>query len=151
MPRTPPARPDVQGHDVSQFGTIRDQGRVCSVLLPSIQFSAPARVTLTCVCAYISYLVYENHACVKCQSFLQAVRKRRLFVLMSTRLVGLISNLRAFYPGVAGNLVSVQASRISTYLHVNAQKRGLPEGESRCVGPVAVFFGHCKLLSSVTP
>ncbi|KAG0444685.1 hypothetical protein HPB47_013510, partial [Ixodes persulcatus] len=56
------------------------------------------------------------------------------------------TGLAAYQPvinGVAGNLVSVQASRISTYLHLSAQKGSLPEGEARCVGPWAVFFGPC--------
>lgn len=56
------------------------------------------------------------------------------------------TGLAAYQPvinGVAGNLVSVQASRISTYLHLSAQKGSLPEGEAPCVGPWAVFFGPC--------
>lgn len=54
--------------------------------------------------------------------------------------------LAAYQPvinGVGGNLVAVQASRISTYLHLNAERRGLPPGESRCVGITGVFFGGC--------
>lgn len=54
--------------------------------------------------------------------------------------------LAAYQPvinGVGGNLVAVQASRISTYLHLNSERPSLPPDESRCVGPIAVFFGSC--------
>lgn len=54
--------------------------------------------------------------------------------------------LAAYQPvinGVGGNLVAVQASRISTYLHLNSERPSLPPDESRCVGPIAVFFGGC--------
>lgn len=47
--------------------------------------------------------------------------------------------------GVAGNLVAVQASRISTYLHMN----GLPIPEpnpapQKCPTPCSTFFGSGK-------
>ncbi|XP_064489183.1 solute carrier family 41 member 1-like [Ornithodoros turicata] len=54
--------------------------------------------------------------------------------------------LAAYQPvinGVAGNLVAVQASRISTYLHLNTDKGLLPSKEKTCVSPVGVFFGPC--------
>lgn len=46
--------------------------------------------------------------------------------------------------GVAGNLVAVQASRISTYFHKNAGGFGSrpPDGSSLCVSPCAAFFGR---------
>lgn len=62
--------------------------------------------------------------------------------IASTRYKG----LAAYQPvinGVGGNLVAVQASRISTYLHLTTERPSLPPGESRCVGPIAVFFGSC--------
>lgn len=62
--------------------------------------------------------------------------------IASTRYKG----LAAYQPvinGVGGNLVAVQASRISTYLHLAAERPNLPPDESRCVGPFAVFFGSC--------
>lgn len=62
--------------------------------------------------------------------------------IASTRYKG----LAAYQPvinGVGGNLVAVQASRISTYLHLTAERPNLPPDESRCVGPFAVFFGSC--------
>lgn len=45
--------------------------------------------------------------------------------------------------GVAGNLVAVQASRISTYFHKNSDKLGSlpPDGSTLCVSPFAAFFG----------
>ncbi|XP_035232712.1 solute carrier family 41 member 1-like isoform X1 [Stegodyphus dumicola] len=45
--------------------------------------------------------------------------------------------------GVAGNLVAVQASRISTYFHRNSEKPGSrpPDGSSLCVSPFTAFFG----------
>lgn len=62
--------------------------------------------------------------------------------IASTRYEG----LAAYQPvinGVGGNLVAVQASRISTYLHLNSERPSLPAGERRCVGPIAVYFGSC--------
>lgn len=44
--------------------------------------------------------------------------------------------------GVAGNLVAVQASRISTYFHKNAKPGSRPaDGSTVCVSPCAAFFG----------
>lgn len=45
--------------------------------------------------------------------------------------------------GVAGNLVAVQASRISTYFHKNSQRLGSrpPDGSSLCISPFGAFFG----------
>ncbi|GFS39508.1 solute carrier family 41 member 1 [Trichonephila inaurata madagascariensis] len=47
--------------------------------------------------------------------------------------------------GVAGNLVAVQASRISTYFHQMSEKPGTrpPDGSPICVSPVYAFFGKC--------
>jgi len=54
-------------------------------------------------------------------------------------------NIAPFQPvinGVGGNLVAIQASRLSTYLHQQSQVGVLPENEgSVCVSPCAVFFG----------
>lgn len=44
--------------------------------------------------------------------------------------------------GVGGNLVAVQASRISTYLHQRSEMGTLPLSDSRvCVNPCFAFFG----------
>uniref|UniRef100_A0AAY4C7X4 Solute carrier family 41 member n=1 Tax=Denticeps clupeoides TaxID=299321 RepID=A0AAY4C7X4_9TELE len=44
--------------------------------------------------------------------------------------------------GVAGNLVAVQASRISTYLHMNGLAIGEPDPASqKCITPCSTFFG----------
>nr|XP_042900711.1 solute carrier family 41 member 1 [Parasteatoda tepidariorum] len=45
--------------------------------------------------------------------------------------------------GVAGNLVAVQASRISTYFHQNSEKPGSrpPDGSPICISPFSAFFG----------
>lgn len=54
--------------------------------------------------------------------------------------------LAAYQPvinGVAGNLVAVQASRISTYLHLSADKGVIPGHERVCVSPIGIFFGTC--------
>lgn len=49
--------------------------------------------------------------------------------------------------GVGGNLVAVQASRISTYLHINGVPMGDPNPTSRkCPTPCTTFFGSCKLM-----
>lgn len=49
--------------------------------------------------------------------------------------------------GVGGNLVAVQASRISTYLHINGVPMGDPNPNSRkCPTPCASFFGSCRLM-----
>ncbi len=60
--------------------------------------------------------------------------------------------------GVGGNLVAVQASRISTHLHALSPLGELPPGETRvCVNPCAIFFGgpHSRtariLLAMVVP
>lgn len=48
--------------------------------------------------------------------------------------------------GVGGNLVAVQASRISTYLHMNGLPMGDPNPTPRkCPTPCTSFFGSCKL------
>lgn len=53
--------------------------------------------------------------------------------------------LAVFQPvinGVAGNLVAVQASRISTYFHRSCQPGSKPEdGSSLCISPWAAYFG----------
>lgn len=52
-----------------------------------------------------------------------------------------------FLPGVGGNLVAVQASRISTYLHMNGLPMGDPNPSPRkCPTPCASFFGSCELI-----
>ncbi|XP_054897621.1 solute carrier family 41 member 2 isoform X2 [Poeciliopsis prolifica] len=43
--------------------------------------------------------------------------------------------------GVGGNLVSVQASRISTHLHLNYSPGELPAGSRSCFSPFQAFFG----------
>ncbi|GFU05460.1 solute carrier family 41 member 1 [Nephila pilipes] len=45
--------------------------------------------------------------------------------------------------GVAGNLVAVQASRISTYFHQMSEKPGTrpPDGSPICISPFYAFFG----------
>ncbi|KAA8593255.1 hypothetical protein FQN60_009371 [Etheostoma spectabile] len=48
--------------------------------------------------------------------------------------------------GVGGNLVAVQSSRISTYLHMNGLPLGDPNPTPRkCPTPCNSFFGSCKL------
>src|SRR5690606_5207957 len=42
--------------------------------------------------------------------------------------------------GVGGNLVAVQASRISTYLHKKYKLGKLPASEKSCISPVSTFF-----------
>jgi solute carrier family 41 len=42
--------------------------------------------------------------------------------------------------GIGGNLVSVQASRISTQLHGECEKKILPGGGRICESPLTVFF-----------
>ncbi|KAM9807728.1 solute carrier family 41 member 2-like [Neosynchiropus ocellatus] len=43
--------------------------------------------------------------------------------------------------GIGGNLVSIQASRISTNLHLNHTPGEVPEGQRLCVNPCRTFFG----------
>lgn len=53
--------------------------------------------------------------------------------------------------GVGGNLVAVQASRISTYLHMNGLPMGDPNPTPRkCPTPCTSFFGSCKLMERST-
>jgi len=72
------------------------------------------------------------------------------------------SGVAVFQPvinGVGGNLVAVQASRISTSLHFESELGTLPNGSKRvCTSPFAVFFsqgGHSRtaraLLLMVVP
>ncbi|GFS74989.1 solute carrier family 41 member 2 [Trichonephila clavipes] len=53
--------------------------------------------------------------------------------------------LAVFQPvinGVGGNLVAVQSSRISTYLHQRSEMGTLPNSDPKiCVGPFSAFFG----------
>jgi solute carrier family 41 len=47
--------------------------------------------------------------------------------------------------GIGGNLVSVQASRISTFLHQTSLIGQLPDYAARiCVSPHSVLFFGCK-------
>ncbi|XP_061677418.1 solute carrier family 41 member 2 isoform X3 [Syngnathoides biaculeatus] len=43
--------------------------------------------------------------------------------------------------GIGGNLVSIQASRISTHLHLNFSSGKVPEDRRRCQQPCGTFFG----------
>ncbi|XP_060932485.1 solute carrier family 41 member 2 [Limanda limanda] len=43
--------------------------------------------------------------------------------------------------GIGGNLVSIQASRLSTYLHLNFPPGDLPEERRGCYNPLRTFFG----------
>ncbi|XP_037111038.1 solute carrier family 41 member 2 isoform X2 [Syngnathus acus] len=43
--------------------------------------------------------------------------------------------------GIGGNLVSIQASRISTKLHINFAHGEVPEDRKRCHQPCSTFFG----------
>ncbi|XP_049430629.1 solute carrier family 41 member 2 [Epinephelus fuscoguttatus] len=43
--------------------------------------------------------------------------------------------------GIGGNLVSIQASRISTNLHLNYPPREVPEDRKGCFNPCRTFFG----------
>ncbi len=66
--------------------------------------------------------------------------------LMLDHAVARFDGIAVFQPvmnGVGGNLVAVQASRISTHLHSRAPSLGaLPDSESKvCLSPWAVFFG----------
>ncbi|CAG7821212.1 unnamed protein product, partial [Allacma fusca] len=93
-----------------------------------------------------------------------------LFAMVISSLGGLIldftvkifNGVAVFQPvinGVGGNLVAVQASRISTSLHFETELGTLPNGRKRiCASPFAVFFsrgGHSKtaraLLLMVVP
>lgn len=57
--------------------------------------------------------------------------------------------------GVGGNLVAVQASRLSTYLHRNQPITSLPEGEKICLNPFRLFtsdgpaFNIARLLMAI--
>ena len=65
--------------------------------------------------------------------------------LMLDQAVAKFDGIAVFQPvinGVGGNLVAVQASRISTHLHALAPLGTLPESDSTiCLSPWAVFFG----------
>ncbi|XP_065350310.1 solute carrier family 41 member 1-like [Cloeon dipterum] len=47
--------------------------------------------------------------------------------------------------GVAGNLVAIQSSKMSTYLHQVVSMGSLPEGMSVCLSPISVFFSKNQL------
>lgn len=58
-----------------------------------------------------------------------------------------IAKFQPVINGVGGNLVAVQASRISTSLHMDSQLGELPEGsETACLSPFRVFFSRGMLL-----
>lgn len=48
------------------------------------------------------------------------------------------------FVGIGGNLVSIQASRISTSLHMNCLPGEVPEDRRRCYNPCRTFFGSGK-------
>lgn len=43
--------------------------------------------------------------------------------------------------GIGGNLVAIQASRISTYLHLHSIPGELPDEPKGCYYPFRTFFG----------
>lgn len=62
-------------------------------------------------------------------------------------LVTSFRGLAVFQPvinGVGGNLVSVQASRLSTDLHKKTNLGTLPAGTEILVGPISAFFYQGK-------
>lgn len=72
--------------------------------------------------------------------------------------VGKSEDIALFQPvicGVGGNLVAVQASRISTLLHRNQEMGKLPEGQSVCMNPLKMFtattpgFSITRLLMAI--
>lgn len=62
--------------------------------------------------------------------------------------VSRFSGIAVFQPvinGVGGNLVAVQASRISTYLHKRAKLGVLPRSDAKlCFSPCSAFYGKRK-------
>jgi len=49
--------------------------------------------------------------------------------------------------GIGGNIVSVQASRISTQLHGECEKKVLPNNGRVCESPIAVFFSKSMFMN----
>lgn len=52
--------------------------------------------------------------------------------------------LMCSFVGIGGNLVSIQASRISTSLHLNCLPGETPGSRGRCYNPCRTFFGSGK-------
>lgn len=81
---------------------------------------------------------------IDCPTLFQHLAVRELLAVADNSVRGVRHHLAAlsFSAGVGGNLVAVQASRISTYLHMS----GMP-GESsetaprKCPSPCSTFFG----------
>ena len=48
--------------------------------------------------------------------------------------------------GIGGNLVAIQASRISTYLHLHSIPGELPDEPKGCYYPFRTFFGPGRCL-----
>ena len=48
--------------------------------------------------------------------------------------------------GIGGNLVAIQASRISTYLHLHSIPGELPDEPKGCYYPFRTFFGTGRCL-----
>lgn len=46
-----------------------------------------------------------------------------------------------FCTGIGGNLVAIQASRISTYLHLHSIPGELPEEAKGCCYPCRTYYG----------
>lgn len=56
--------------------------------------------------------------------------------------IGEILLLVSFYiSGIGGNLVAIQASRISTYLHLHSIPGELPEEAKGCYYPCRTYYG----------
>lgn len=51
--------------------------------------------------------------------------------------------------GVGGNLVSIQASRLSTALHQQGDLGDLPENFKRWISPVEAFFSDSKWFNTL--
>lgn len=53
--------------------------------------------------------------------------------------------------GVGGNLVAVQASRLSTYLHLRSKLGQLPKSDQKlCINPWSIVFSNSKIHSSLS-
>lgn len=57
-----------------------------------------------------------------------------------------VENVPVFIPifcisGIGGNLVAIQASRISTYLHLHSIPGELPEEAKGCYYPCRTYYG----------
>lgn len=100
----------------------------------------PLWVAISVKNKYTNEVIYSGWTPVICAMVISSVGG--VILDAAVRVYHGIAVFQPVINGVGGNLVAVQASRISTYLHRRGRPGDMPEGMSKgCVNPCTFFFG----------